>query len=303
MKNLKDMTDEELALSYVDGNNKAFDLLLSRNQQNLFSYILFVVHDRETADDIFQETFIKVITRLQEGRYVVSGKFSAWVMRIAHNAIMDWYRDQSSRCIVKAGKDNDLSNIGGDDLVEGNIESAYVNRQVMNDVRRLLDMLPPILFVVHDRETADDIFQETFIKVITRLQEGRYVVSGKFSAWVMRIAHNAIMDWYRDQSSRCIVKAGKDNDLSNIGGDDLVEGNIESAYVNRQVMNDVRRLLDMLPPIQREVVYMRYYQQLSFKEIADTTSVSINTALGRMRYALLNMRRMAKSNGISLQLM
>jgi RNA polymerase sigma-70 factor (ECF subfamily) len=112
----------------------------------------------------------------------------------------------------------------------------------------------------------------------------------------------AIMDWYRDQSSRCIVKAGKDNDLSNIGGDDLVEGNIESAYVNRQVMNDVRRLLDMLPPIQREVVYMRYYQQLSFKEIADTTSVSINTALGRMRYALLNMRRMAKSNGISLQL-
>lgn len=197
MKNLKDMTDEELALSYVDGNNKAFDLLLSRNQQNLFSYILFVVHDRETADDIFQETFIKVITRLQEGRYVVSGKFSAWVMRIAHNAIMDWYRDQAARCIVKAGKDNDLSNIGGDDIMEGNIESAYVNRQVMNDVRRLLDMLPPI---------------------------------------------------------------------------------------------------------QREVVYMRYYQQLSFKEIADTTSVSINTALGRMRYALLNMRRMAKSNGISLQL-
>ena len=83
---------------------------------------------------------------------------------------------------------------------------------------------------------------------------------------------------------------------------ELVEGNIENIYVNRQVMSDVRRLLDMLPPIQREVVYMRFYQQLSFKEIADTTSVSINTALGRMRYALLNMRRMAKSNGISLQL-
>ena len=81
-----------------------------------------------------------------------------------------------------------------------------------------------------------------------------------------------------------------------------MEGNIENTYVNRQVMSDVRRLLDMLPPIQREVVYMRFYQQLSFKEIADTTSVSINTALGRMRYALLNMRRMAKSNGISLQL-
>lgn len=197
MKNLQDMTDEELALSYIDGNNRAFDLLLSRNQQNIFSYIIFVVHDHETAEDIFQETFIKVITRLQEGRYTDSGKFGAWVMRIAHNVIMDWYRDQSSRCIVKTTKDNDLSNIGGDDIIEGNIENAYVNNQVMSDVRRLLDLLPPV---------------------------------------------------------------------------------------------------------QREVVFMRYYQKLSFKEIADTTSVSINTALGRMRYALLNMRRMAKSNGISLQL-
>ena len=197
MKNLQDMTDEELALSYIDGNNRAFDLLLSRNQQNVFSYIIFVVHDRETAEDIFQDTFLKVIA-----------------------------------C----------------------------------------------------------------------LQEGRYTNSGKFGAWVMRIAHNAIMDWYRDQSSRCIVKTTKDNDLSNIGGEDLIEGNIESTYVNNQVMSDVRRLLDLLPPVQREVVFMRYYQKLSFKEIADTTSVSINTALGRMRYALMNMRRIAKSNGISLQL-
>lgn len=197
MKNLQDMTDEELALSYIDGNNRAFDLLLSRNQQNVFSYIIFVVHDRETAEDIFQDTFLKVIA-----------------------------------C----------------------------------------------------------------------LQEGRYTNSGKFGAWVMRIAHNAIMDWYRDQSSRCIVKTTKDNDLSNIGGEDIIEGNIESAYVNNQVMSDVRRLLDLLPPVQREVVFMRYYQKLSFKEIADTTSVSINTALGRMRYALMNMRRIAKSNGISLQL-
>ena len=197
MKNLKDMTDEELALSYVDGNNKAFDLLLSRNQQNLFSYILFVVHDRETADDIFQETFIKVITRLQEGRYVVSGKFGAWVMRIAHNAIMDWYRDQAS----------------------------------------------------------------------------------------MRI-----------------VDTSADNDLSNIPGADIFEGNIENRFVNSQIMTDVRRLLDALPPMQREVVYMRFYQQLSFKEIAETTNCSINTALGRMRYAVLNMRRMAKTYGMTLQL-
>lgn len=197
MKNLQDMTDEELVLSYADGNNRAFDLLLLRNQSKLFSYILFVVHDRETAEDIFQETFVKVITRLQEGRYTVSGKFGAWIMRIAHNAIMDWYRDQAS----------------------------------------------------------------------------------------MRI-----------------VDTSADNDLSNIPGADIFEGNIENRFVNSQIMTDVRRLLDALPPMQREVVYMRFYQQLSFKEIADSTDVSINTALGRMRYALLNMRRMAKANNMVLQL-
>ena len=197
MKNLQDMTDEELALSYADGNNRAFDLLLLRNQSKLFSYILFVVHDRETAEDIFQETFVKVISRLQEGRYTVSGKFGAWIMRIAHNAIMDWYRDQDSMRIV---------------------------------------------------------------------------------------------DTYAD------------NDLSNIPGADIFEGNIENRFVNSQIMTDVRRLLDALPPMQREVVYMRFYQQLSFKEIADSTDVSINTALGRMRYALLNMRRMAKANNMVLQL-
>lgn len=197
MKKLQDMTDEELALSYVDGNNRAFDLLLSRNQSKLFSYILFVVHDRETAEDLFQETFVKVIVRLQDGSYTVSGKFGAWMMRIAHNVVMDWYRDMSSRHIV----------------------------------------------------------EET-----------------------------------------------KDNDLSNMGGDDVLEGNIEGRYVNTQVMADVRRLIDTLPPIQREIVFMRYFQELSFKEIAELTNVSINTALGRMRYAIINMRRTARKHGITLQL-
>ena len=93
MKHLNDKTDEELALSYINGNNEAFDLLLSRNQNKLFSYILFVVRNRDLADDLFQETFVKVITKLHQGKYTTSGKFSAWVMRIAHNAIMDWYRE------------------------------------------------------------------------------------------------------------------------------------------------------------------------------------------------------------------
>jgi len=111
MENIKELTDEELALSYVKGNNKAFDELLARNQTRLFSYILFVVRDEDKANDLFQETFVKVITKLHEGRYTDSGKFSAWIMRIAHNVIMDWYRDQKARNIVEPTAENDLSNL------------------------------------------------------------------------------------------------------------------------------------------------------------------------------------------------
>lgn len=158
-----------------------------------------------------------------------------------------------------------------------------------------------ILFVVHDRETANDIFQETFVKIITRLHEGRYTDSGKFGSWIMRIAHNVIMDWYRAQKSEHIIEPTQSNDLSNLSSSLFVES-VESRYVNDQVMRDVRRLLDNLPASQREVVFMRFYQQLSFKEIAETTNVSINTALGRMRYAIINLRRMAKGHNIGLQL-
>lgn len=197
MKNLNVMTDEELAMDYVNGNNRAFDELLFRHQSKLFSYILFVVRDREIADDLFQETFVKVITKLQEGKYSPSGKFSAWMMRIAHNVIMDLYRGLKVQKIV---------------------------------------------------DTSDD------------------------------------------------------NDLSNIGANDFYSIDIESQYVNAQVLKDVKKLMNFLPASQREVVYMRYYQQLSFKEIAEMTNVSINTSLGRMRYAILNLRRMVKENEITLQM-
>ena len=197
MKNLADMTDEELALCYVDGNNDAFDELLTRNQSKIFAYIMFVV------------------------------------------------------------RDNDLAN---------------------------------------------DIFQETFVKVIVKLQHGKYAPTGKFGAWCMRIAHNVIMDWYRDQRAEHIVEPTEDNDLSNLGQDSVLVANVEEQLFNDQVLTDVRRMMNHLPASQREVVYMRFYQQLSFKEIADTTNVSINTALGRMRYALINMRRMARDYDMQLQL-
>lgn len=197
MKNYDSMTDEMLALRYVGGDNRAFDELLTRNQQKLYNYILFVVRDPELANDVFQDTFVKVITKLQEGKYTDSGKFAFWLTRIAHNIIMDSYRQQRSEHIVEPTEDNDLSNLRSEDLMD-------INR--------------------------------------------------------------------------------------------------ENEFVNAQVMNDVRHMMDALPAPQREVVYMRYYQELSFKEIAEMTGVSINTSLGRMRYALINMRRMAKQHNIQLSL-
>ena len=159
-----------------------------------------------------------------------------------------------------------------------------------------------IMFVVRDPDMAEDVFQDTFVKVITRLQEGKYTDSGKFSFWLTRIAHNIIMDRYRQQRGEHIVEPTEDNDLSNLRSDELMDINRENEYVNAQVMHDVRNLIDALPAAQREVVYMRFYQDLSFKEIAEITGVSINTSLGRMRYALINMRRMAKEHHIQLNM-
>lgn len=156
-----------------------------------------------------------------------------------------------------------------------------------------------IYFIVRNSEMAEDIFQETFMKAIVTIRQGRYNENGKFSAWLRRIAHNLIIDSFRQEKSENLVSCDETevNILNNIG---LAEGTIENAIVNRQIMDDVRRLMDYLPDEQREVVYMRFYQDLSFKEIAEQTGVSINTSLGRMRYAILNLRRMAEKNNIVL---
>ncbi len=195
MSTLKSMSDEELALAYIDGNNRAFDELLSRSQDKIFSYIHFVVKDEELANDLFQETFLKIITKMRNGRYTVSGKFIWWATRIAHNVIIDHFR------AVKSSK---------------------------------------------------------------------------------------------------VVEHGTENDLSNLKGNVPLDINRESELANEQVMKDVKRLMEALPEAQREVVFMRYFQELSFKEIAEQTHVSINTSLGRMRYALINLRKMTRDNGMSL---
>ena len=197
MSTLKTMTDEELALAYIDGNNRAFDELLTRNQEKIFTYIMYVVKDEDLANDLFQETFLKVITKLQNHQYADSGKFLWWLTRIAHNVIIDYYRAQKSDKVVDAPRENDLSNLRSDNVMDGN----------------------------------------------------------------------------------------RENELS-----------------NAQVLKDVKRLMDALPEAQRDVVYMRFYQELSFKEIAKLTNVSINTSLGRMRYALINLRKLTRQYNIALNL-
>lgn len=158
-----------------------------------------------------------------------------------------------------------------------------------------------IFFIVRNVTLAEDLFQETFMKVITTIRQGSYAESGRFGAWLTRIAHNLIIDYFRqDKGDNVVSNDETEVDLFNDAG--LSDDDVETKLVNAQVLSDVRRLVSALPRPQREVVYMRFYQDLSFREIADITGVSINTALGRMRYALINMRRMADEKGISLTL-
>ena len=158
-----------------------------------------------------------------------------------------------------------------------------------------------IYFIVRNQEVAEDLFQETFVKAIVTIQQGRYTASGKFGAWLTRIAHNMIIDGFRqDRNENTISNDEFEIDLLNDA--DLCDDNIEMQMVNEQTLTDVRRLMDALPDNQREVVYMRFYQDLSFKEIAEITGVSINTALGRMRYALMSMRRIAEEKNVVLEI-
>ena len=198
MDKLSQLTDEELALEYMEGNNRAFDILLNRTQTGIFSYIVFIVRNREVADDIFQDTFLKAIQKLQMRKYSPTGKFNAWMIRIAHNAIMDYYRRQKAKHLIAAE---------GDDLL-----------------------------------------------------------------------------------------------IAQMSDKQILETSREDLLANAQVMDDVRNMIDYLPEVQSEIVKMRYYQNLSFKEISEITGASINTCLGRMRYALINMRRLAKENRMQLQL-
>ncbi len=156
-----------------------------------------------------------------------------------------------------------------------------------------------ISMYIRDRSLAEDIFQDTFLKVINSLRAGKYKDNGKFLSWVMRIAHNLIIDHFRkEKQSNLLSNDSYETDLFN--SRKLSDSNIEEVIVKDQIESDVRNLLLELPDDQREVVILRHYSGLSFKEIADQTGVSINTALGRMRYALINIRKLMEEKNISL---
>ncbi|MDE6258438.1 MAG: sigma-70 family RNA polymerase sigma factor [Muribaculaceae bacterium] len=196
MANYSSMTDEQLVKAYAEGSNSAFDQLLKRHQNRIFNYILRIIKNEDIANDIFQETFVKAINTIRQGRYTENGKFPAWISRIAHNLIIDYYRQEKAE------------NLQSSDLTDVNI----LNRK------------------------------------------------------------------------------------------ELCEQTIEDIIISDQIREDVKYLIQELPDLQREVLEMRYYKNLSFKEIAEITGVSINTALGRMRYAILNLRRLAQEKEIILTL-
>ena len=196
MDSLLSSTDEQLVALYASGNNKAFDVLLERHQQSLYGYIFYSVRNRTVAEDLFQETFIKAIATIKQGRYTETGKFKAWLTRIAHNLIIDYFRQEQNE----------------------------------NTISR--------------DQYKVDLFNNP-----------------KFS-----------------------------------------EETIENVMVKTQTLADVKKLICHLPDSQREVLVMRYYRDMSFKEIAELTGVSINTALGRMRYAIQNMRKLAEDHQMVLSL-
>ncbi|MEN8156552.1 MAG: sigma-70 family RNA polymerase sigma factor [Bacteroidota bacterium] len=156
-----------------------------------------------------------------------------------------------------------------------------------------------ILLTIKNQQLAEDLFQETFIKVIQSLRAGKYKDNGRLLSWVIRIAHNLIIDHFRKEKQMNAV-SNDDSEVDLFNSKRFSDKNIEEVIVNSQIKSEVRVLINELPADQREVVLLRHYGELSFKEIADQTGVSINTALGRMRYALINLRKMIEEKDLSL---
>lgn len=180
------------------------------------------------------------------------------------------------------------------DYLQGN--KSAISTLIEKYNRRVRDY---IRMMVGDADVAADIAQETFIKAVRVIDDGRYTDSGKFQSWIMRIAHNKALDYFRSQKSNNSVSESSAG-YNVLGTMKYADKSIEDSMISDQISADIRALVELLPDEQREVVKLRYYSDLSFKEIAEQTGVSINTALGRMRYALINLRKMIQEKKISL---
>lgn len=192
-----------------------------------------------------------------------------------------------------------LSKLSDQELVQAYLKG---NEQAIEQLilRFKTQVYTYIVCKVKNQALAEDIFQDTFIKVINTIKKGKYNDEGKFLPWVMRIAHNLIIDYYRKNTRMPFVKNSDEFDIFDVIKSP--EASAQEKLEKNQVLLDVKNLIKFLPSDQKEVLMMRLYYDMSFKEISETTNVSINTALGRMRYALINLRKMAEEKNLSLSL-
>ena len=191
-----------------------------------------------------------------------------------------------------------LNRLSDYELLNNYISGNEISINILLDRhrKRIFDY---IYMMVKNQDVADDIFQETLIKVVRFVREGRYTENGKFLSWVLRIAHNQVIDYFRQKKQRNNISEG-DAGYDLLNHPKFSDRTVEERLITDQIEADVRKLIDFLPSEQKEVGLMRYYMGLSFKEIAEQTNVSINTALGRMRYALINLRKLIDENRLTL---
>ncbi|MCK9254485.1 MAG: sigma-70 family RNA polymerase sigma factor [Bacteroidales bacterium] len=191
-----------------------------------------------------------------------------------------------------------LKNFSDQELIERFIEGDKESMETLIH-RHKKNIYSYILMNVKNTHIADDLFQETFIKVINSLKQGNYVDRGKFVSWVIRIAHNLSIDYFRREKN-LNTYSNDDSSIDLFNSEKFSPENIEDQIIGEQIANDIKSLIEFLPEEQKEIVMLRHYGGMSFKEIAEQTNVSINTALGRMRYALINLRKIIEEKNIIL---
>lgn len=190
-----------------------------------------------------------------------------------------------------------LSNISDQELVKKYINGDNKSFEILLN-RHKNRVFAFIMSKIKNKDLSEDIFQDTYVKVVNSLQKGKYNEEGKFLPWVMRIAHNLVIDHFRRQKKMQMVRSNNDFDIFDVIKDNKI--NVDERLIKDQIFNDLNSLIDRLPKDQKEVLKMRYFEELSFKKIAENFDISINTALGRMRYALINIRALSKKHHVDL---